>query len=346
MRNHYRERIKRGALAVSAVMAIVAGIVGINCVTASAASNSKKSDDKVGYLLISPATNSIQLHNSDVYTGKMSVQNTKSREMKIKMSVGSYVIKNDNYDSPQYDSSDKYSLMRNWIKLDQDEFTLKPGESKEVRYTVVTPANPPAGSQYATIFAEDQPTEKLKTSGIQATSRVGLVLTARMLDGKTIDRSNISEAKIEGYQPTAPLKASFAIKNEGNIGTNVTYSLVVKNALNGSKQYEGKAQTSSVYPETTRRFNLSWDKVGSWFYNVEMHIKLNGGKEHVIKKLVCTIPIWIILLLIVAIVCLVAYGVINHRARKEIRENRAASSRKSNGSNRSAKSTKKSKSDK
>lgn len=330
MTSHYRGKVKAGLFGVSAIALAVAGLIGVGTLTANATSNSKKSDDKVGYLLISPASNSIQLHNSDVYTGKMSVQNTKSREMKIKMSVGSYVIKNDNYDSPLYDSSDKYSLMRNWIKLDADEFMLKSGESREVRYTVVTPANPPAGSQYATIFAEDQPTEQLKTSGIQATSRVGLVLTARMLDGKTIDRSNIAETRIDGYQPTAPLMASFAIKNEGNIGTNVNYQLVVKNALNGSKQYEGKVQNASVYPETTRRFNASWDRVDSWFYDVELHIKLNGGKEHVIKKLVCTIPIWIIVLLIVAIVCLVAYGVINYRARKEIRENRAASSRKNN----------------
>ena len=177
MTGHYRGKVKAGIFGVSVIALAVAGLIGVGTLTANATSNSKKSDDKVGYLLISPASNSIQLHNSDVYTGKMSVQNTKSHEMKIKMSVGSYVIKNDNYDSPLYDSSDKYSLMRNWIKLDADEFTLKSGESREVRYTVVTPANPPAGSQYATIFAEDQPTEQLKTSGIQATSRVGLVVT-------------------------------------------------------------------------------------------------------------------------------------------------------------------------
>lgn len=338
MRNHYRGKVKAGLLSVSAIALAVAGVIGVGTMTAHAA-DSKKSDDKVGYLLISPATNSIQLHNSDVYTGKMSVQNTKSREMKIKMSVGSYVIQNDNYDSPNYDSENKYSLMRNWIKLDADEFTLKSGESRDVHYTVVAPANPPAGSQYATIFAEDQPTEQLKGSGIQATSRVGLVLTARMLDGKTIDRSNLYDVKIDGYQPTAPLKTGFGVKNEGNIGTSVVYSMTVKNALNGAEVYKSKDQTNSVYPETKRKFTLNWDKPGAWFYNVELKIKLNGN-ERTIKQLVCTVPIWIIILLIVAIVCLVAYAVLNYRARKEIRENRAASSRKSTKSSKS-KSTKK-----
>lgn len=339
MRNHYRGRIKAGIFAASAVLAIVSGVVGIGAPTASAA-DSKKEDQRVGYLLISPASNSIQLHNSGVYTGKMTVQNTKSREMKIKMSVGSYAIVNDNYDSPNYDSSNKYSLMRNWIKLDADEFTLKPDESRDVHYTVVAPANPPAGSQYATIFAEDQPTEQLKGSGIQATSRVGLVLTARMVDGKTIDRSNLYDVKIDQYQPTAPLKTGFGVKNEGNIGTSVIYSITVKNALNGAEVYKSKEQTSSVYPETKRKFTLNWDKPGAWFYNVELHIKVNGH-DRSIKQLVCTVPIWIIILLIVAIVCLVAYAVLNYRTRKEIRESRAASSRKST-KNSKGKSTKKS----
>lgn len=327
MTRQSRDKLRLVGYSLGVALAVV-GLFGIagGSPSANAASNN---DKKVGYLLISPASNSIQLHNSDVYVGKMTVQNTTSKDMKVRMSVGSYVIEDDNYDAPKYDSSNKYSLMRNWIKLNADEFTLKTNETREVTYTVVTPSDPPAGSQYATIFAESLPTEQLKGSGIQATSRVGLVLTARMLDGKTIDRANITDTKIDWYQPTSPLKASFGIKNEGNIGTNVNYQLVVKNALNGSKVYEQQRQSVSVYPQTTRRFSLSWDKVGSWFYNVEMHIRLNGGKEHVIKKLVCTIPIWIIVLLIVAIVCLVAYGIINHRARKEIKSNREANRRTS-----------------
>lgn len=267
-------------------------------------------------LVISPASNRIELRSGQTYTGEMSVQNTTDADMTIKTSVGSYSIIDNNYNSPNYDSPSKWSVIKDWIKIDKTDFVLAPGESQIIKYTVTTPADPPAGMQYATIFAENVPPKT--DSGITATSRIGMVLSARMLDGETIEKASIQNDKIAGYQPTSPLKASFSVKNEGNIGADVTYSLKVKNAFNGSEVYSSESQTSSVYPETTRNMSLKWDQVGIGFYNVEMIINLNG-REHTVKKLVCTVPVWIIILLAIAILSLIAYAVINHRMRQEAR---------------------------
>ncbi|MDO4271954.1 MAG: hypothetical protein Q4C83_03185, partial [Candidatus Saccharibacteria bacterium] len=263
-----------------------------------------------------PASNRIELRSGQTYTGEMSVQNTTDADMTIKTSVGSYSIIDNNYNSPNYDSPSKWSVIKDWIKIDKTDFVLAPGESQIIKYTVTTPADPPAGMQYATIFAENVPPKT--DSGITATSRIGMVLSARMLDGETIEKASIQNDKIAGYQPTSPLKASFSVKNEGNIGADVTYSLKVKNAFNGSEVYSSESQTSSVYPETTRNMSLKWDQVGIGFYNVEMIINLNG-REHTVKKLVCTVPVWIIILLAIAILSLIAYAVINHRMRQETR---------------------------
>ena len=267
-------------------------------------------------LMISPASNRIELGNGEVYTGEMNVQNSTDADMDVEMSVGSYSIENSNYGSPNYDSESKYSVMKDWIRLDKEAFTLAPGESQIVAYTINTPAEPPSGMQYATIFASTTPDSQIEGTGITATSRVGLVVSALMKDGETIQQSSIQDEKIDGYQPTSPLKASFAVKNEGNVGADVSYQMIVKSAINGTEVYKSDQDSSSVYPDSTRNFSVSWDQMGIGFYNVELKVNLDGT-EHTVKQLVCTVPIWIIILVVIAILSLVAYAVINYRMRKE-----------------------------
>lgn len=282
-------------------------------------------------LEISPAGNRIELSSGETYSGQMSVKNSTDNDMDVKMSVGSYSIENNNYNSPNYDSPSKYSVMRDWVRLDKTEFVLEPSQSTVVNYTITVPDNPPSGMQYATIFASTTPESDIQGSGIAATSRVGMIIGALMKDGKTVDQANIENEHIAWYQPTSPLKATFSIKNEGNIGADIAYSLKVNNAFNGTEVYKSEAKTSSVYPESTKDFKLEWGKVGIGFYNVEMTINLNGV-DHTVKKLVCTIPVWIIILIIIAILSLIAYAVINYNMAKDA---------KANSSNKTKKSTKK-----
>jgi len=265
-------------------------------------------------LMISPASNRIELGNGEVYTGEMNVQNSTDADMDVEMSVGSYSIENSNYGSPNYDNESKYSVMKDWIRLDKETFTLAPGESQIVTYTINTPAEPPSGMQYATIFASTTPDSQVEGTGITAASRLGLVISALMKDGETIQQSSIQDEKIAGYQPTSPLKASFAVKNEGN--ADVSYQMIVKSAINGTEVYKSDQDSSSVYPDSTRAFSVSWDQMGIGFYNVELKINLDGN-EHTVKQLVCTVPVWIIILVVIAILSLVAYAVINYRMRQE-----------------------------
>lgn len=305
--------------------AVAVFVLGLSVVMASP--QAQAADGEFKGLMVSPSLNKIDLKNSQVYTGTMKVSNTTDKDMPINMSVGTYTIQNDNYSAPLYSSPSKYSLMKDWIRLDKTDFTVKANDATDVHYTIVAPANPPEGTQYASIFAETEP--KDQGAGISATSRVGLIVSANMVDGKTNDKSVIQNEKIDGFQPNPPLKASFAIKNEGNVGVTTKYKLTVKNAINGSSVYESDETTSDVYPETTRSFSVSWDKSGVGFYNVELSINANG-RDHTVKKLVCTVPIWIFLLALIAIAALVGYFVVNHRMRQEARgkSGKAKSSRK------------------
>lgn len=305
-----RSRLKLGAIMLAAT-AVTFGFMG----TAMAAPGTEKFKG----LLISPPSSTFDLSIDDVKSGEMSVENSTDHDMDVKMSVTNYSINNDNYSAPNYEGNSKYSLMKNWIKLDKTNFTLKPGEHQIVKYTI----NPrqagqtmlPGGTQYAAIFAENIP-QKSNQSGVTAISRVGTVVRANMIGGQTIEKAEITNKKINWYQPNSPLKASFTVKNEGNIAADVSYSMRVTSAINGGQVFKTEGQSSSIYPETTRELTAEWPKMGVGFYNVELTTTVNG-KSETVKKLVCTIPIWIILLIMISIASLVAYGVINYRISKE-----------------------------
>ena len=49
-----------------------------------------------------------------------------------------------------------------------------------------------------------------------------------------------------------------------------------------------------------------------------------NGRTHTVRKTVCTVPAWIIILLIIALLSLIAYAVINYRMMRESRANRKA----------------------
>lgn len=308
-------------------LALVLAFLAVCVLLALGVQSAHAEDNVVKGLEISPASNSIELGNGEVYTGEMTVTNSSSSTITVEMSVGSYSIENSNYNTPNYDSPSKYSVMKDWIRLDKNEFDLNSNESTVVRYTIVTPADPPAGTQYATIFASTTPDSDSEGAGITTTSRIGMVVSALMKDGETVEQANIQDEKIDGYQPTAPLRGSFAVKNEGNVGADVTYSMRVTSAINGTEVYKSDEDSSSVYPESTRNFSLNWDGVGIGFYNVEMNINLNGS-NHTVKKLVCTVPIWIIILIIIAILSLIAYAVINYRMSKEAKAGKKTTSKK------------------
>lgn len=303
-----RALIKRAAVGSVLALAMVfaAGLVSAPVARA----------DNFKGLTIAPASNQIELDKGETKTGTMRVTNSTDAKMTVKVDVAGYSIQNDNYNSPIYDSPSKYSVIKDWITLDKRNFVLEPGASETVTYTVKTPDNPPAGMQYATIMASNVP-DKLEGSGISATTRVGLVLKAKMA-GKTIDKSNIQNEKISGYQPGSSIKASFAIKNEGNIGADVRYSMTVKYAIGGAQAYQSGEQSNSVFPESTRPYSISWDQAKIGFYNVELNITING-RTHTTRHFVCTVPVWIFILVAIGIAALVAYVIINHRMMKETR---------------------------
>lgn len=325
MKTSVIKQFKLASLGALTAVALVATVVSIQVFAA----NSGVSETFQG-LNMSPASNSIKLKNGEVYSGKLNVRNSSAEAMNINMSVESYSIQNNDYGSPAIsDKTTRYSQMMNWIKLDRSSFSLAAGEATDVNYVIFTPNNPPAGSQYAVIKAAMAERDGEKT-GIQTLGSLAFIIRADMVDGETVDKSSIIDEKIDGFQPESPLKASFKVKNEGNVGSSVKYAMRITNALGGKEVYKSDLQQKAigVYPETTRSFTVKSDKLGIGFYNVELTVELNG-KTETFKQFVVSVPIWIFILIGIAIICLVIYFVTRNQDNKKSSSKSKKTTRKS-----------------
>lgn len=288
---------------VARLAAVLLMVVGVMLAPQAAAA------EKFKGINLSPLSADFDLKNGETKSGTLKVSNTTDDVMTVDMSVQGYTIQDDNYGAPRYVES-AHSQMASWIKLDADKFTLRTDEARTVKYTITAPANPPAGTQYAMIFASTEFNSSNKESGISSINQIGLRVRANMIDGKTINKVNVTDKQINAFQPDSPLKARFAIKNEGNVGATVKYRMRVTSALGGKEVYKGQEMESGedVYPGTTKRYSIESDKLGIGFYNVEMTVDLNG-KTETFKQLVCSVPIWIFILIAIAIICIVVYFV-------------------------------------
>lgn len=297
----------------SAKSIVVAAICGIVMSVFSAGTASAK---EYNGLVISPGSIEIELSPSEVYRGKYTLTNDDTESRTVKIQAAPYTVINSNYGAPSFDDAGKYSQMGQWIKPGVTDMTLAPGETRDINYSIVVPSNPPAGTQYGSVLVVHEP---IGDSGvIKPTTRLSYIITAQMRGGQTNDRSNISSHNIAGYQPTSPLKASFAVKNEGNVSTTTKYTMTVKNAINGTEVYNSGEQQGSVYPESTRSFEVKWKGMGVGFYNVGLKISLNG-RDHTINQFVVAVPIWIFALIGIGILCLVGYAILNYRMVKKAR---------------------------
>lgn len=295
-------------------LAATAAVLTLALITTGVVSAANKKDAKpTTGLMISPATNQVELAPKQVYKGQMTVKNTSTIPMDFKIGSGSYTIVNNNYSAPNYDKVGKFSLMKDWITVDKTELHAIPaGKTAVVNYTIKVPDNPPAGTQYATLFASTVlPTQdKDAATSVKSSARVGMVISASMKGGKTVERNTIEKQSIPGYQPQAPLKSSFVIKNEGNVAAAVDYSMEVHSWLDNRLEFQGESQQASVYPETSRTFDMAWTQMRTGIYKVKQKVSVNG-RDHSIERVVVSVPVWIFVLVVVGVILLGAFVAIN-----------------------------------
>lgn len=265
---------------------------------------------------ISPAIQDVgDLKPGASYSGVFKVQNTGTEEIGFTVGVSPYSVVDENY-APDYNNTNQYTDIVEWIKFSTTSGKVGPNDEQEVAYTITVPADVPAGGQYAVIYAELTSNDSAGDTGIAPIQRVGMKLYSNV-EGNTRKTASIEENKIASFLFNPPISATSIVKNSGNTHAKAEYILQVYPLFGDEEVYtnEENPVTLTILPET-RRFNtVSWDGAPHLgIFRVKQTVRI-FGEESTTEKLVFLIPLWFLFIVLIIIFCIIFWIVSRIRNR-------------------------------
>lgn len=270
-------------------------------------------------LQISPAKEDVgDLKPGETYTGTFKVQNTGSKAFDFKVGVSPYTVV-DEYYSPNYDATNQYTDIVDWVKFSQETGHVEPNGEVEVAYEIKVPVDVPAGGQYALLTAETINEENnTNNSGIVAVRRVGMIIYSNV-KGNTRKTGAVIENKVPTFLFNPPVQATSIVENTGNTHANARYILQVYPLFGDEEVYtnEEDPATLTVLPET-RRFNtVTWPNAPHLgIFRVKQTVTI-FGESSTTEKVVFLCPIWFLFIVIALIFCGIFWIITRVRARKQ-----------------------------
>ncbi len=251
----------------------------------------------------------------------LSVINDGTVPYTIRMYARPYIVEGEQY-TPVFDKLTPITDAYEWITFEQTEYTLAPGQTIEVPFTVAVPSNAQSGGHYGVIFAETQPPTANQTSVVRK-KRVGAILYATV-NGDNRAEGSVASKDIPFLQTSAPLRASARINNAGNVDFVTRTSMNVKTVF-GTDVFSNERELT-VLPATTRKVEYEWTK-GSAFglYNVTLSSTILG-KTTTSSQYVLMMPIWVMGVLAAIIIAGIALATRSHLRKKSPRNVRKKSS--------------------
>jgi hypothetical protein len=273
-------------------------------------------------LTVSPATTSVSLKPGASVDYTLVVNNEKSENLDITVYAAPYSIQNEDYDVDFEKETPRTQISR-WIEfVNADGSTTKeykatvPANTKSnVVYRVNIPQDVPAGGQYASIFVQTGDNAKpLETSGLQAVSRVGVVVYGRST-GETEEKADITELSVPTFMLSGPVTASALVTNTGNTDIEASYSFTVKSIV-GAELYHSEGK-EPVLPDASRRMKQQWENTQPMgLFRVSYQIEILG-EVYESSKLVIILPVYMIVLAIFVLTLLIVWIIILVRKRRE-----------------------------
>lgn len=261
-----------------------------------------QAEQAITRISVTPTKLTVELAPGQQQTGEYTVINDGNRAANLKVYPTSYKIDDQNgrYEAI-YETDWSRALLAKWISYDETEFSLQPGEKKVVKFRISVPENVPAGGQYAMLMTEIQPSKTAeKNATILTKKRIGLNIFSHVA-GETKIAGEIKNLSAAFWQNGAPLTASVEAKNSGNIDFSVNSQIKVKNIF-GKEIFKSETKNHDIYPETTRKIDLNWDKAKWGIYRLEIHADMifaNKTETKISQKIVVVFPIWLAILIVI-----------------------------------------------
>lgn len=276
-------------------------------------------------LAMSPMSQKVLLSPGETYHGGFTIANpaAATEELNYIVTIGSYFPtsgekSNDDYGDIDITTVTNMNMIMDWIEIINPTGTIQPNGSTLVEFTINVPENAPAGGQYASLLAKENPDANRidKSVSVNEIMQMAHIIYAEVA-GETIEKGEIAENSIPSFLLNNQLKATSFVKNNGNVHTEAEYTLQVWPIFSDEEicTNEEDPETSLVLPDTERYHaqNCQLPLIG--IFRAKQTVKI-FGETSIVEKTIIVCPIWLLFLIIFAIAAIIIYFVTRAKSRR------------------------------
>ena len=263
-----------------------------------------------------PMTQRFSLEPGKTYEGSITVVNPadSTEDFSYKASITPYGVVDKEYASGEDYESDlatttNRTQITKWIEILEPTGTIKPNESKEVKFTITVPEGAPGGGQYATIaISSNNDVVEDKDVAINNIFEMASVIYASV-NGETSRGGEIIENSVPGFSLSSALTTKAVISNTGNTHQDALVTISISNFFTGqvilpTEENDGE-YNELIMPETTRNITRQINNLPSLgVVKINQTITYNGNVSTVEKNVIIC-PIWFMILVILTIIAII-----------------------------------------
>lgn len=301
----------------------------LGCVFAASLSTSPVSALEPGDVVVQvePAEQNLELVPGETFSSSFKVKNIGRLAFSFTLSTKPFQILNDNYE-PDFSTENNYTLLKNWISFEDQDYHLEPDAEVEVFYHVDVPFDVPAGGQYAAIVVETRDSID-QNSLFHTISQVATILYGEVA-GESRHEGSLTSHDLPKVLFGKPISASVTIANSGNTDFHISHQLALYNFFTGNQVFgstptddetneKSGTANSRVMPGNERTNILTWEgspKLGV-FKAVQTISFLD--QSYTFEQIIFLCPIWLVGGVVFLVILMLVWLILRARSRKRSR---------------------------
>lgn len=190
-----------------------------------------------------------------VITKEIKIRNESKSEKSINTSVKDFIVTDDLGTPLQIENSDQNSnrwTASSWIQVSPSRFKIKPGETKSLILTIITPDDALSGGHYAMVLHTPSTDVTISQTGAAVETNVGSLVYITV-PGDITENASIKEFSAPKFSEYGPINFKTIITNLSDIHITPAGSINIFNSF-GFKTAQIKLDNTNIFPYTSREF--------------------------------------------------------------------------------------------
>jgi len=270
-----------------------------------------------GGITISPTKIDLTLNTTEIAIQEINVQNPGSKSTRIHTYAMDFSINQEGdftFSEPGYES---YSCAT-WLNVDEADFDLGPGETRDVKIIISVPQEVEPGGHYAALFFETVPHEAQSGVSVAIAGRIPTLFYLTIpgiTNADIVTNAEIASLILPAWVEKGPVKIGVTVRNIGNVHLPIAAKAYFTD-FRGREVGELDLGQAVVLPNSERVIKATWERtpfigkvktsivIGYFDQNGELVNRRQTGDFQVVPWRIIVVAISSICLLILLVLVL------------------------------------------